>query len=75
MISATNAYKSAIEADTRRIYIQAVIGIIDPDIVFGTVQKSGELVFSRSDQLYDKVMYLTPYDTLEPNRWGVNGSF
>ena len=75
MISATNAYKSAIVADTRRIYIQAVIDIIDPDIVFGTVQKSGELVFSRSDQLYDKGMYLTPYATLEPNRWVLNGSF
>lgn len=75
MISATDAYKSAIVADTRRIYIQAVIDIIDPDIVFGTVQKSGELVFSRSDQLYDKGMYLTPYATLEPNRWVLNSSF
>ena len=41
MISSTTAYQAAIVGDTRRIYLQAVIDIIDPDITYGTVSSSG----------------------------------
>lgn len=76
MISATEAYKTAIVADTRRIYIQAIIDIIDPDIVFGTVDSSGQEWFSKPEQLYDKEMEIYPaYATLEQNRWMLDGSF
>ena len=50
MIESTEGYKKAIVADARRILIKAIIDIIDPDIVYGTVNNSGEMRFSVQEQ-------------------------
>ena len=76
MIDASSAYRAAITADSRRTLLRAVVDIISPDIVYGTVASSGETAYSDSAQLHDKVMELgTPYATLEHNRWLLDGSF
>ena len=43
MISSTTAYQAAIVGDTRRIYLQAVIDIIDPDITYRSEEHTSEL--------------------------------
>lgn len=75
MISASTGYKNAIVGDVRRILIQSIIEIIDPDIVYGTAQAQTEASFSLSNQLHDKVFELTRYATLERNRWLLDGTF
>ena len=75
MISSTTEYQAAIVGDTRRIYLQAVIDIIDPDITYGTVSSSGMANVCKSEQIHDKEMELVPYATLEANRWALNGQF
>lgn len=75
MISSTTAYQAAIVGDTRRIYLQAVIDIIDPDITYGTVSSSGMANVCKSEQIHDKEMEIVPYATLEANRWALNGQF
>lgn len=69
-------YYAAITADARRILLRAVIDIIDPDIVYQTAESSGASPYSKLDQLHDKNMdALARYETLEYNRWLLNGSF
>lgn len=69
-------YYAAITGDARRILLRAVIDIIDPDIVYGSVHSESAASCSRPDQLHDKVMELSPpYATLERNRWLLDGSF
>ena len=75
MLSSSAAYEAAITGDTRRMYLKAVIDIIDPDIVYGTVDSSGVANVCRPEQIHDKEMELIPYATLEPNRWALNGQF
>ena len=75
MLSASKAYQAAITGDTRRILLQAIIDIIDPDIVYGTVDSSGTEEVCDPAQLHDKVLELAPYATLEHNRWALNGRF
>ena len=75
MLSSSAAYEAAITGDTRRMYLKAVIDIIDPDIVYGTVDSSGVANVCRPEQIHDKEMELLPYATLEPNRWALNGQF
>lgn len=75
MISSTTAYQAAIVGDTRRIYLQAVIDIIDPDITYGTVSSSGMANVCKPEQIHDKEMEIVPYATLEANRWALNGQF
>ena len=41
MIESTAAYQAAITGDTRRIFLRALIDIIDPDLQWGTVDKIG----------------------------------
>ena len=75
MIECSGGYREAIVGDSRRIYLRAVIDIIDPDIRYGAVGSQSEAAFSLSAQLYDKLFALTPYATLERNRWVLDGSF
>lgn len=75
MIKTTEAYKKAIVGDARRILLQAIVDISDPDISFGLADSSGEAVFSASNQLHDRIFSLDPYATLEQNRWLLNGAF
>lgn len=76
MIESSAAYRAAIVGDPRRIYLRAVIDIIDPDITYGAVTSSGEIAWSRSAQLHDKDFSAPPaYVTLEHNRWLLGGQF
>lgn len=76
MIDATEAYRKAVVADTRRVLLRAVIDISDPDIVYGTVESSGAAAFAIQEQVHDKVFSLQPnYSTLERNRWLLDGGF
>lgn len=69
-------YYAAITGDARRVLLRAVIDIIDPDIVYGSVHSESAASCSRPDQLHDKVIELSPpYATLERNRWLLDGSF
>ena len=75
MIDHSNAYTEAIVGDTRRILLRAIIDIIDPEIVYGTASASGEMTYSKIEQIYDKVFDLDRYATLEINRWTLDGNF
>lgn len=69
-------YYAAITADARRILLRAVIDIISPDIVYGDAESSSMSPYSKPEQLHDKDMGdLARYETLELNRWMLNGSF
>lgn len=75
MLEATDGYKSAIVGDVRRMAINAVLEIVDPDISYGAVKSSGEAPWSKPEQIHNKVMDLGPrYSTLEPGRWVLDGS-
>ena len=75
MINATEEYRVAIVGASRRTHLKAVVDISDPDMAFSGVESSGAADFSQPAQLYDRVMDLTPYATLEPHRWVLNGQF
>lgn len=75
MLDKSAAYRAAIVGSPRRIEILAVVDISDPDMTFSGVESSGSAAFSKPAQLYDRVMELTPYATLEPYRWVLNGKF
>lgn len=70
MLDNTEAYKSAVVADSRRVHIRAVIDLSDPDMQWGSVTGSTLAPWSKPDQLHDKDMSTPPkYTTLEKNRW------
>lgn len=75
MLDSSAAYHAAITGDARRIFLKAIIDIIDPDIVYGTVESSGAASVCKPEQLHDKIQTLVPYATFEPNRWALNGAF
>lgn len=75
MIQSSGAYQAAITGDARRILLRAAIDIIDPDIVYGTVDSSGAESVCVPEQVHDKGLEMAPYATLEPNRWVLDGTF
>ena len=76
MLECTDGYKRAIVGDTRRMYIKAMLAIIDPDIVYGASNGSGAVPWSKPAQLHDKKFELErSVSTLEHNRWLLDGSF
>lgn len=76
MISTSAAYRAAITGDTRKMLLRAVIDLIDPDIIYGTVASSGAAPVCDPGQIYDKQFDLAPpHATLERNRWILNGQF
>ena len=76
MLDLSESYYTAITADARRILLQAVIDIIDPDIVYGAEESESEAAYSQPAQTHNKVFALDPpYATLERNRWLLDGKF
>lgn len=77
MIESSDAYKEAIVADGRRIYVKAVVDIEDPDMTQGEVSGSEqEPGISRPGQLWDKNFEHTAnYASMEPGRWILDGSY
>lgn len=74
MLDSSPEYKLAIVGDVRKMAAKALVDIIDPDIVFGTVDGDVHPV-SVMSQVHDKVFDLHPYATLESNRWLLNGQY
>ena len=76
MLESTAAYKSAVTGTVRRTYVRAAVGIIDPDIVFTSVDGSAQASYSQPEQVYD-----TTFDSgdtvmsLGLNRVMLDGSF
>ena len=76
MIKSGQAYHAAITGDARRVLLRAVIDIISPDIVFGAGEVSGQISWSKMEQLHDKVFdNPTKYATLERDRWALDGTW
>lgn len=77
MIKSSEAYQKAIEANGRRMYVKAVIDIIDPDIVQGDVSGSEQQEgISRPEQLWDKKFENTAnYASMEPGRSLLSGRY
>ena len=76
MIDHSAAYAAAITADTRRVYVRAVVDISGPDKRFLPVQASPQAPWSRPEQLHDHDFNPPPrFFTLEPGRTLLDGSF
>ena len=76
MIKSGQAYHAAITGDARRVLLRAVIDIISPDIVFSAGETSGQIPWSKLEQLHDKVFgNPTKYATLERDRWALDGTW
>ena len=76
MINATDGYKAAIVGDVRRMFIKAMLEIIDPDIQYGASNGSDLAPWAKIEQLGDRVTDVSAkYATLEPGRWVLDGSF
>ncbi len=76
MIQTTTAFREAIVGSPRLIELFAVVDISDPDKTILPAASSGEVAWSRKDQLSDYEISSPPrYATLERNRWLLDGSF
>ena len=75
MIETSGGYKEAIVGIARRTDVKPIIDITSPDIVFTETKSSGVEDYSIIEQLHDRVRKnLFFYDTLERNRWVLDGS-
>lgn len=75
MISQSDAYKAAIVGDVRRIFLNAIVDMVDPDIVYGSITSSGEESISKSSEIHNKEYGSgANYAVLELNQWRLDGS-
>lgn len=76
MLECTDGCRAAVVGDTRRIFLKALIDIIDPDIIYGPAAAADESPYSKSGQLHDKD-FSAPrrYASAEHNRWLLDGSW
>lgn len=76
MLKVTDAYRTAITAERRRMRLQAVLDLVDPDIVYGEVTAPAATAYSRAAQIHDKDIHgPARLATLEHNRWCLDGSW
>lgn len=76
MIEHSDAYRQAITADARKIYIKAAIDISDPDMVLPDPTATSTAPWTKPEDLHDKDMSNPArYATLEKNLWLLDGSF
>lgn len=76
MINTSAAYKAAVTADSRRVFLRAVVNIQDPDLEYTGTSTSGEAPVSRVAQITNRI-YATDsrYATGEDKRWILDGTF
>lgn len=75
MLNVSTAYERAAKASVRKTLVKALIDLVDPDVVYGTVTGPSQSYLSQPEQLHDRVFELGPsYITLEHNRWILDGS-
>lgn len=76
MLKVTDAYREAITAERRQMRLQAVLDLVSPDIVYGTVSTPEAMTYSRAAQIHDKDIHgPARLATLEHNRWCLDGSW
>lgn len=76
MLKVTDAYRTAITAERRRMRLQAVLDLVSPDIVYGEVTAPAATAYSRAAQIHDKDIHgPARLATLEHNRWCLDGSW
>lgn len=75
MLQTSDDYKIAISARKRRIQPSSLLEVIDPDLQYNGADGSQQARYSRPEQLYNMVMDLYRYATLEPGRWKLDGTF
>jgi len=76
MISHSAEYESAVTGDVRRTYIRAILNLVSPNIIYGTVSGSEQAAnYSKPDQVSDGAIDSgDTYGTLEWNRFPLDGS-
>lgn len=75
MLNVSTAYEQAAKASVRKTLVKALVDLVDPDVVYGTVTGTAQSYLSQPEQLHDRVFELGPsYITLEHNRWLLDGS-
>lgn len=76
MIDRTDAYKYAIsEATRRKMYIQAIINMISPEIAYGAVTAQSQSKYSKTATVNNKDFRSpTRYATGETKRWALDGT-
>lgn len=72
MIEVSEGFRAAVMADTRRTAVRVDTDVVDPDLVYTDVTSSPQAVWSDKARLRDH-KDLTPYATLERNRWILDG--
>lgn len=73
MINTTEAYKDAVIADSRKTVIRAAVKIADPDLQYDGVTSSSLSQYAKPAQLTDEIESITRVNTLEHNRWVLDG--
>ena len=74
MISASEAYRAAVSADTRRTVVRVETDVTDPDSELLGIAGSAEAEVSVPEQLFDNHDRVSRYATLERNYWLLDGS-
>lgn len=75
MINVSQRFRDAVIADSRRMFIKAVVDISDPDVSFTDVVSTSKAPFSVDAELHDKdTDFGQRYATLEHNRWLLDGN-
>lgn len=74
MINASDAYRVAVCADTRRTVVRVETDVTDPDARYVDTAGSAQAVISVPEQVWNNHDSLDPYATLERNYWLLDGS-
>lgn len=72
MIEVSEGFRAAVMADTRRTAVRVDTDVVDPDLTYTGVVSSAQAAASDGSRLRDHDE-LTPYATLERNRWILSG--
>lgn len=75
MIKASDEYRQAILADTRKTVIKVETDVVSPYVDYTGVNVSDESVISVHEQAYKDDYEISRYATLERNYWLLNGEF
>lgn len=74
MISASDAYRAAVCADTRRTVVKVETDVTDPDILYLGVTGSEQAEISVQEQAFGNHDSISRYATLERNYWLLDGT-
>lgn len=75
MISASDAYRAAVSADTRRTVVKVETDVTDPDLKYNDFSGVEESVISAHEQTLKNSYDISRYATLERNYWILDGSY